>query len=182
MSDDESISLTPENKRLWWDEGEWVNEPDNYEFEYLGIKCTIRRIIAFDGRKEDGTPFVFGGYFCGYCQLPENHPWIGKEFDIDSDVHGGITFNRQKEDGHWVGFDCSHSFDIVPCMIEFNKKIREESKLKHPNLFKSPFWDHTYKNIDYVIAECKKLAREIIRNYPNHMEKDNEQMDIQSQK
>lgn len=183
MNEQEGLHVTPDDKRIWWGEGEWVDEPDQYKFTHLGIECLVYRTIKFDGWKdqENKIPHIFGGFFCGYCRLPENHPWIGKGDDIDSEVHGGITFNESGDEGHLVGFDCSHLYDISPSMIETQKHIRENMKIRLPDIYReinNSSFQQTYKNVDFVIDECKKLAEEIKETYPQHLEVKDEQVDI----
>lgn len=54
---------------------------------------------------------------CGYIQLPIWHPWHGRHYnDINTDVHGGLTFSEPdmpcntvgEDKDWWVGFDCGH--------------------------------------------------------------------------
>lgn len=58
------------------------------------------------------------GYRCGYVKVVEGHPWYGGGYDIDADVHGGVTFTEHdvpcgkgEDSGYWVGFDCAHYLD-----------------------------------------------------------------------
>jgi hypothetical protein len=72
------------------------------------------------------------GSLCGYVRIPDSHPWFDKGYGSSFcghdgcyehtpaaiiDVHGGLTFAGRPigiEAGHWFGFDCSHSGDLVP--------------------------------------------------------------------
>lgn len=73
------------------------------------------------------------GNRCGYIQLPEGHPWYGKDYSDeafnDVRVHGGLTFSAHVknhpclEDGFWIGFDCGHCFDL-PDHDEMSKELR----------------------------------------------------------
>ena len=59
----------------------------------------------------------------GYVALTENHSCYQKEYyNIDVDVHGGLTFGGQGNDNslhfpdskvYWVGFDTSHLSDYI---------------------------------------------------------------------
>jgi hypothetical protein len=71
---------------------------------------------------------------CGYVGVTEGHPWFGRhKYEIDAEVHGGVTFAlaserhreqssstcHQPDEGEpdkvwWVGFDCAHSLDLLP--------------------------------------------------------------------
>ncbi len=90
-------------------------------------------------------------------------PWHGLPPDSlpDIEVHGGVTFadahepttyaamalgdNRAEGVTWWLGFDCAHGFDLVP---RFHRQA----------------WmtDETFKDLDYVKAECAHLARQVI--------------------
>lgn len=54
------------------------------------------------------------GPFNGYVRVPAEHPAAGKDYDdLDVDVHGGLTFDHQCDDGStWFGWDNAHSW---PC-------------------------------------------------------------------
>lgn len=138
--------------------GEWVEEPDEIYFTHKGLKCRLKRILRLD---DNGGSF--GGHWCGYVQLPENHPWIKLDgLEINSNVHGGITYSRQEEDGYWVGFDCAHSNDISPSTERFfntNSNL-VGLKEKFPNSF---VWERSYKNAEYVEAECRGLADQALQ-------------------
>jgi hypothetical protein len=136
-----------EQKRQWFGDGEWVTEPDFAEFEHSGYQCKIVRMIILENSSE-----AFGGHLCGYVIIPPGHPWYGKRMDeIDCECHGGLTFAGEHPDvaekNYLVGFDCAHAFDIVPSM-----KSYQELKLSLFNL--------TYKNFDYCVEQCKKIAEQ----------------------
>lgn len=140
--------------------GEWIDEPDSVEFEYEGFKCLISRIWK---KGYPNTTRRFGGHLCGYVILTKDHPYFGKSSDLDLEVHGGITFGEGDEDTWMIGFDCAHSGDIVPTMdymerndpnlIEVRKIFPINEELKKFSMF-----NPIYRNIDFVIEECKKLA------------------------
>ena len=155
--------FTSDQKLAWWGYGEWVEEPDEVTFEHEGFKCRIIRAAALEGLSP--TQYMFGGHLCGYVQVPESHPWynVGSIFDAQADIHGGITFaDYAFEEGEfWAGFDCGHSFDIIPSMIAMKKKIREDMLEKHSWIpERIPIFQECYKNIDYCILECKLLAEQ----------------------
>src|SRR5581483_175599 len=112
-------------------------------------ECKVRRVVRTE-------PFnrshVFGGHLCGYCKLPENHPWLKPESlkNAEIDVHGGIT--SQIDEQNWIGFDCAHLGDITPSMGSLLKRTGYKLEL---------FKGEAYKNIAYAIKECNELARQI---------------------
>lgn len=136
--------------------GEWIDEPDYMEFTHDGIDCKILR-----------NPEL--GNFCGYCKIPEGHQDFGKDYDDNPcDAYCGLTYSDQEEDGYWIGFDCAHAGDIVPGLEKSIEEARaahdgelKECKELFPNVFKDYIFQSTYKNIDFVKAECIKIAKQI---------------------
>jgi len=133
-----------------WGEGEWVDEPDYLEFEHMGIQCEINRVHAPDGPKGE---YLFGGHLCGYVKLPSENFMTEDEIN-DLDVHGGITFNKNTSNGHWVGFDCAHCYDITPSTQSIKKSIAE--KYAHLGML----WS-SYRNFEYVKSEVESLAKQV---------------------
>jgi phage-related protein len=125
----------------------WETEPDFLEFvdESTGYRCFIWRHPELK-------------HLWGFVELPKEHKLYGetnvdKEFFLNLDVHGGITYAKNKifKDIHRgvplfisvnyvVGFDCAHAGDYSPCSF--------------PSF-------GTYKDIEYVTNECKKLAKQL---------------------
>lgn len=68
---------------------------------------------------------------------------------LNYDVHGNITYAEETELGYMIGFDCAHCWDIVPSI---HKIV--------PNR-KSSFFEQTYKTVDFVTDQSKKLAEQI---------------------
>lgn len=130
----------------------WETEPDFLEFvdESTGYKCYIMRHPELK-------------HLCGYVELPKEHKLYGEtdKFDnkfLNLDVHGGVTYANKKKFyvtikamcftiDFVVGFDCGHWTDYVPYSLPWgmNKIIGDE----------------TYKDIEYVTNECKKLAKQL---------------------
>ena len=86
---------------------------------------------------------------CGYVGLEKGHYLYGIDYDdvycCGFSVHGGITYSGiRQEDNLWhFGFDAAHSFD----KSKFNSK-------------------GIARNLEYMVAECEKLAAQIF-NYKN---------------
>lgn len=130
----------------------WETEPDFLEFvdESTGYRCFIQRHPELK-------------HLCGYVELPKEHKLYGEtnvdnEFLLNLDVHGGVTYANKKKYyvtikamcftiDFVVGFDCGHWTDYVPYSLPWgmNKIIGDE----------------TYKDIEYVTNECKKLAKQL---------------------
>lgn len=72
-----------------------ANDTARY-FTHQGINCMTQL-----------GPFTINGYI----ELPENHPWLDEEEDLQYftgvDVHGGITYHE----GRVIGFDTNHFRD-----------------------------------------------------------------------
>ena len=142
--------------------GEWLDESDLFEFEYLDYHARVIRILTREPFATEEA--YFGGHLCGYVRIPESHPFFRKK-DIDLDCHGGVTFNEANEE-HWVGFDCGHSGDKVPTMEHIRKTNPELKKIieKMLTLFpKYDFFKTKYRNIDYCIENCIIMINELIR-------------------
>lgn len=149
-----------------WGEGEWMNEPDKRQFldEETGYPCLIVRSPT-------------SGSLCGYVGMSESHPFFGKEYDdIPINVHGGLTFSdacqKSSDPAHgichiadndnvwWVGFDTAHAFDFMPAMDALMKSIPDFPQLPKLVNLHGEFMD-IYRNIDYITAEIKSLARQL---------------------
>ncbi len=171
MNENEINHFTSDEKILWWGYGPWVDEPDEVTFTHNGIDCRIVRINILDGPNRDHH---FGGYLCGYIKVPMGHPFYSVEeyFYIDLDVHGGVTYNRIHPDNFlWVGFDCAHSSDVCPSIEKLQNTLPElmniqrktEEMKKKFNMQDSPIFQKSYKDITFVIGECKSMAEQIMQ-------------------
>lgn len=72
-----------------------ANDTARY-FTHRGINCMTQL-----------GPFTINGYI----ELPDNHPWLDEEEDLQFfdgvEVHGGITYHE----GRVIGFDTNHLGD-----------------------------------------------------------------------
>ncbi len=155
---------TSDKKLKFCGYGEWVEEADITEIEYLGYEACIVRIFKIETFTKEEV--YFGGHLCGYVKIPESHPYYGDK-DVNLEVHGGLTFNSMEEE-HWVGFDCAHSGDMVPTIEHFKKTRTEmrdfEKKFPIPESMKDhPWFKPVYKNIDYCIQECVNMIDQLIK-------------------
>ena len=115
-------------------------EGSKKEFEYRGYKCLVYR-----------HPEI--GHLCGYVQIPKGHEYYGnRDYDsIPVDCHGGLTFSAEKDDGSWyIGFDCAHAGDLCPLM---------EAKWSTSTNY--AYVDEDYRDMEYVIKECKKIVDQL---------------------
>lgn len=161
----------------WWEDkcaetrakveaGPWQDEPDRLEWRHKGVPCLIVR-----------NPTGFN--LCGYAAVNPGHPWHGKSYGgedgIDAIAHGGLTFADkcmpngpvchvaqpgEPEDVWWLGFDCAHYMDRMPGYDALSQEMH--FKLGSPKRAMS-FLDHaSYKTVEYVKAECERLAEQIL--------------------
>lgn len=123
-----NVQIDPQLKQIMKEEG------DSWDGEYYGLNVRIRR-----------HPRLL--HLCGYVKVPKESSLFGKDmFDIDVDVHGGVTYARDMEKNEWwVGFDCAHLYDITPGLSEHFP------------------YDAEYRDMEYVKRECNKLAEQIYR-------------------
>lgn len=138
-----------------WGDGPWQHEPDKQQWQDIetGLPCLIVR-----------GPM---GALCGYVGVSKDHPWFEVDHDeyetISADVHGGLTFSSHcAEDGKichiveegeddnvwWLGFDCSHLYDLAPKM--------------HVDRRFPPEVGDVYRTLSYVRGECERLAVQAI--------------------
>lgn len=97
--------------------------------------------------------YVNSSHWCGYVEVPEGHPaWGRSEVENDMSVHGGITWSRGispqaiETDSWWFGFDCAHAGDVTA-------------------YFSGP--NDVYRTEEYVMAECKSLAKQLVNWSPS---------------
>jgi hypothetical protein len=165
----ETCIYSKKSKKQWWGKGEWVDECDLVTFEYVGIECMVKRIAKQELYTKDIN--VFGGHLCGYVSIPSDHPCYYEEYnDINVDCHGGLTFGECM-DKHWIGFDCGHLGDYVPSiehlkktapyMQEYREHMEELSKQYNVDI-KHHLFNKTYKNIAFVIGECKLIVEQLV--------------------
>ncbi len=147
-----------------WGDGPWQSEPDKVQWvdKETGLDCLAVRHER-------------SGHWCGYVGVPEEHPDFGKAYDTlneaEVEVHGGATFSdtcQEDENAEdrgichiplpgrpdkvwWFGFDCMRGGDYSPGydgLVGFKTMSS---------------WPITYKNLGYVVEECRGLARQLKR-------------------
>jgi hypothetical protein len=112
--------------KLFYPVRPWEDEPDHAEWvqEPSGYKCRITR------NKTTGT-------LCGYVGIPKEHRFWGKSYHgeneevdaISEDVHGGLTYAQEGDDGWWYfGFDTAHHDDFTPAIVGLLIKTNYEFK------------------------------------------------------
>ena len=98
------------------------------------------------------------GHRCGYVGVnAETFKDKGYD-DLDVDVHGGLTYARDEEDGlRWYGYDCAHLGDARD--INLMDERHRELFAKYPFDFNDG--SDTVKSLDYCIIECENLATQL---------------------
>ena len=122
--------------------GPWDDELDWFVWEHAGLACVILRHRF--------------GTLNAYVVVPKEHSAYDLDVDqfSDIDVHGGVTYA-----GHlhsldwWIGFDAMHMWDLIPAM----HRPTEDSPFSEVDLA-GPERDFVYRDFDYVMSECNKLA------------------------
>lgn len=140
-----------------WGTGPWRDEPDKAVWvdETTDLDCMVVR----SGHS---------GALCGYVGVPGGHPDFGSDYDsVPVEVHGGLTFadrcevsDRTPEHGichlaqpgrpepvWWLGFDCSHAFDLSPA-----RAAREGWP---------PLPTEIYRDLAYLVREVARLASQL---------------------
>lgn len=154
-----------------WGDGPWQNEPDKRQWrdEATGLPCLIVR-----------GPL---GALCGYVGVSRRHKAYGRGYDdVHVEVHGGLTFagpctkdgNQEEHICHrvepgeddrvwWLGFDCSHAFDLSPAHeAEMDAIYKKMDKPRPTSAFKDdPAYRDVYRDIAYVEAEVAGLAAQL---------------------
>jgi len=134
----------------------WEDEPDHAEWvQYIsGYKCRISR------NEVTGT-------LCGYVGIPKEHRFWGVNYDghreledIADNVHGGLTYSQQGDDGWWYfGFDTAHADDFAPKMVEDLIGLGGDLSLKS-RLFN--YWDcANYKTWEFVEDQIHWLGKRL---------------------
>jgi hypothetical protein len=161
------MEISEEDKRKWWGDGEWVQEPNQASFNYLGYDCRVYRILHPEWHPN--TDYMFGGHLCGYVRIPSEHPYFEKHYhDMTIDCHGDLTYAKHgiadSLEGFWIGFDCAHSSDYIPSV----EKIFRENKIGNP--FSTPkeykkysIFNQVYRNFEFVIHECQNIVDQLIK-------------------
>lgn len=122
--------------------GEWDLESNEKMFNYRGYRCSIKKHPQLK-------------ILCGYVKLPKrvNLDDLMKDegyIDCKLRVHGGITYTNVKD--NVLGFDCAHSFDLVPTtygFFDFDKYL-------------------TYRNSEYVRKELEGVVNQLIGKCKKH--------------
>ncbi len=156
---------TKDEKKEWFGEGEWENEPDIIHLHYKNFECVVRRIM---GREGVNGEHVYGGFLNGYVRIPVDHPYFNKGWNdlTDLNVHGGITFTECEDEAHWIGFDCAHGGDYHPSIEAFKKTNKEMQEFYKNHPFPKGYeqlslFHPTYKNVNFVMGEIKELVDQL---------------------
>jgi hypothetical protein len=94
-------------------------------------------------------------------ERPKTILGVGEVLD-NIEVHGGLTFSglRNKSALWYFGFDCGHVLDFSPGLDAMTKLLYVDESVRWKERQKM-FGDWKYRDIDYVRAECQRLARQL---------------------
>lgn len=123
--------------------GPWQNEPDEYHWQFRGLKCSIIRC------RETGC-------WAGFV-LVDPPIYIDTKKLI---VHGGITFEQIRWNiftSYWIGFDCAHWGDFCPQVAAI---LAENSNRAFANSY-SALANRFYRDMPFVIEQTEKLAQQV---------------------
>jgi hypothetical protein len=81
-----------------------------------------------------------------------------------------VTYGTRTDDKWWVGFDCTHGFDVLPALEARMRSAQEAVVATFPD---HPEWRgafepappvpwESYKTVDWVRSEVESLARQAI--------------------
>ena len=142
--------------RPWEDEpdhAEWIDgEVDHPTTNATGFKCRIVR------NKTTGT-------LCGYVGIPKEHRFWGIGYDADRElqdisrnVHGGLTYSEQGDDGWWYfGFDTAHADDFAPAIVELLIETgRKDLNLKFWNCVNYRTWEFVENEVHWLAWRLQK--------------------------
>lgn len=156
--------------RQFWMPGPWDQDPyDRAQWPDLqtGLPCLAIRAEI--------------GAWTAYVGVPDAHPLYGQSLE-----YGRVNFCGPTDELHYIeppevapdayvdennplsaldvvrlppklwffGFDAASGRDIVPLMQAVERKMAKTS-----NLFRAYGGEPSYKNLDYVIEQCAKLAQ-----------------------
>ncbi len=102
------------------------------------------------------------GYRCGYVRVPLGHPWHGRDYDLDVECHGGITYaeadkpcsNPGPDNAWWLGFDCAHGGDAP------DPELRATESGGNLLFSVSRAWCAEVRSQEYVEAKCRRLCEQ----------------------
>lgn len=142
-----------------------------------------------------GHPWHGVGYSCN-PSTREDESWGSDERTSPEsaiEVHGGLTFSDkchpmtneaqgvchvaeagEPDDVWWFGFDCSHAWDFMPANATLSEQLKNvpgvpPEAMEALNRLCEPLRlrdFETYKDVAYVRAECRHLARQLAEIRP----------------
>ena len=103
--------------------------PEIKEMHYE--KKRLHEILATDTTPDGYTwEIINGGWLpCAYVKLPSNHPYCGLDCGaMDVVCHGGLSYDQQRKDGFWIGWDYGHCDDYCGTDLMIPKDWRVGGK------------------------------------------------------
>lgn len=167
--------MDPTCDRTGWASGPWDAEPDKIQWTTrAGYEALIVRNSGGALCGYVGVPRGHVAYERSWDSSDRYECGADGELDYDREkenpisglvVHGGVNYAEHcqvdichvpapgmPDDVWWLGFDCSHCFDISPA-----REARETKMGFSPIRFERS----TYKDVAYVRAEVESLAEQL---------------------
>lgn len=107
-----------------------------YKFEYRGYVCYVTR--------------VDNGSLNGYVENLSDNRYCNLDTNYHIDVHGGVTWDND----NLIGFDTSHHMDYTYDLRGLDLSYKRDSTGFIP----------TYKTVEFVICNLKKLINQVKGN------------------
>jgi hypothetical protein len=115
------------------------------------------------------------GNRCGYVRIPPGHPYFNKDYAIDVQVHGGLTFfgnetckEHAYQHGWWMGFDCGHAGDhrtdpsVSDELLSDVQKIMRTFEKKHTDILGGELPPLHFWTLEETVEETLSLAEQLV--------------------
>lgn len=140
--------------------------------------CKIEQIFHSNGFKCVASINVMGVH-CGYVGVPKDHVLYGVDCfsnqfrNYGLSCHGGITYsgdanhlNLEDDELWYIGFDCGHAYDERDFGAAFKafSGMKEQTNMILSEMLNRRHLNHSdweVRTLDYVLDECKFLARQL---------------------
>jgi hypothetical protein len=128
-------------------------EGDYYEWvTKTGYNAKLKRMSGIFANEPNKD---YGGYWCGYVQVPKDHPAYRKHVEHEVfeniEVHDGITYADWEG---WIGFACCNWEDIKP--YDVKRLVQKEGYLEAAIMRNRHYWTK-----EEVIAEVEDLSGQL---------------------
>ena len=146
---------------------EWITESGLKAYVVVGLTGTYNGYVAVD----KDSPYYELDYYVGSVDFDDLDKWDDKKKCIaqaylnEIEVHGGLTFSGNLLDTNECvfGFDCSHAWDHGSQELALETFPEEKKYIDtYFNVTKPFMLDASFKDLDYVVKQCEKLADQLM--------------------